>query len=146
MTELQVSLGVRGREGMRRIPGGRFRMGSEDFYPDERPVARGGGRTGFWMDQHPGVVPTPTSAGFVKETDYVSPGGAPADSTRPTTPTPARSCLVPGSLVFLRGRRARSTLDDYAQLVGVRPRLRRWRRPGGPDGSTFHGRGGPTPS
>ena len=25
-------------EGMVRIPGGRFRMGSEDFYPEERPV------------------------------------------------------------------------------------------------------------
>ena len=38
--------------GMAPIEGGRFRMGSDDYYPEERPsrlvaVAR------FWMDLHP---------------------------------------------------------------------------------------------
>ena len=29
---------------MRWVPGGTFLMGSEDFYPEERPVPRRGGR------------------------------------------------------------------------------------------------------
>jgi len=31
------------------VPGGTFRMGSEDFYPEERPV-REVSVDGFWMD------------------------------------------------------------------------------------------------
>ena len=34
------------------IPGGTFRMGSNDFYPEERPVHRAS-VAGFWMDAHP---------------------------------------------------------------------------------------------
>ena len=33
------------------IPGGTFRMGSEDFYPEERPV-HDVTVDGFWMDCH----------------------------------------------------------------------------------------------
>ena len=33
------------------IPGGTFRMGSEDFYPEERPV-HDVKVDGFWMDCH----------------------------------------------------------------------------------------------
>ena len=39
-------------EGMRWIPGGTFAMGSEDFYPEERPVHQVA-VDGFWMDEHP---------------------------------------------------------------------------------------------
>ena len=35
------------------VPGGSFLMGSEDFYPEERPVHHVE-VDGFWMDEHPG--------------------------------------------------------------------------------------------
>src|SRR4029453_718766 len=40
------------------VPGGSFLMGSEDFYPEERPLHRGEG-DGFWVGAHPA-----THAGF----------------------------------------------------------------------------------
>ena len=39
-------------DGMTWIPGGEFVMGSNDFYPEERPVHRVR-VDGFWMDTHP---------------------------------------------------------------------------------------------
>ena len=39
-------------EQMVRIPGGRFRMGSEDFYPEERPL-REVQVSALWVDAHP---------------------------------------------------------------------------------------------
>jgi formylglycine-generating enzyme len=38
--------------GMRWVPGSTFAMGSEDFYPEERPVHRVS-VDGFWMDATP---------------------------------------------------------------------------------------------
>jgi formylglycine-generating enzyme required for sulfatase activity len=38
-------------EGMTWIPGGTFRMGSNDFYPEERPVHRVT-MDGFWVDKY----------------------------------------------------------------------------------------------
>jgi sulfatase modifying factor 1 len=52
------------------IPAGRFRMGSEDFYPDERPVVRWVDVDGFWIDQHP--VTVNEFRRFVKSTGYVT--------------------------------------------------------------------------
>ncbi len=40
-------------EGMAWVPEGTFRMGSEDFYPEERPV-REVAVDGFWIDRAPG--------------------------------------------------------------------------------------------
>ncbi|WP_231610206.1 SUMF1/EgtB/PvdO family nonheme iron enzyme, partial [Rhodococcus sp. CX] len=51
------------------IPGDTFWMGSEDFYPEERPVHQvtvGG----FWMDEHP--VTVAEFRRFVKATGYVT--------------------------------------------------------------------------
>ena len=51
------------------VPGGAFEMGSEDFYPEERPVHRvevGG----FWMDEH--QVTVAEFRRFVKATDHVT--------------------------------------------------------------------------
>ena len=42
------------------IPGGTFLMGSDEFYPEERPV-HPVTVDGFWMDEHPSR--SPTSAG-----------------------------------------------------------------------------------
>ena len=77
------------------IPGGTFRMGSEDFYPEERPIHQVQ-VDGFWMDKY--QVSNRAYDSFVRDTGYVtvaertpSPGdypGAPPEN------------LVPGSLVF----------------------------------------------
>ena len=46
------------RGGMVWVPGGTFLMGSQDFYPEERPVHEVT-VDGFWMDRH-----TVTNADF----------------------------------------------------------------------------------
>jgi formylglycine-generating enzyme required for sulfatase activity len=63
------------RHDMTWIPGGTFRMGSEHFYPEERPV-RHVSVDGFWLDAHP--VTAAEFRRFVRETGYVTehfPGG-----------------------------------------------------------------------
>ncbi len=59
----------RSREGMVFVPGGTFRMGSENFYEDERPV-RAATVSGFWMDRTP--VTNADFASFVEATNYVT--------------------------------------------------------------------------
>ena len=87
------------REGMRWIAGGPFLMGSEDFYPEERPVRRvqvGG----FWIDAHP--VTVSAFRRFVKTTGYVTVAERPLDPADFPGADPVQ--LVPGSLVFMRSR------------------------------------------
>ena len=62
---------------MRWIPGGTFAMGSEDFYPEERPVHRVS-VDGFWMDEHP--VTAAQFRRFVRETKYVTLAERPLDA------------------------------------------------------------------
>ena len=99
---------------MRRIPGGRFRMGSEDFYPDERPVHEVV-VDGFWMDEHP--VTNAEFRRFVKETGYVTVAERPLDPA--DYPDADPDLLVPGSLVF---QKTSGPVDSerLSQLVGVR--------------------------
>jgi sulfatase modifying factor 1 len=56
-------------EGMRRIGGGQFLMGSNDFYADERPV-RHSQVGAFWIDETP--VTNRLFADFVDQTGYVT--------------------------------------------------------------------------
>jgi formylglycine-generating enzyme required for sulfatase activity len=51
------------------IPGGTFRMGSEDFYPDESPVHEVS-VDGFWMDRY--AITNAQFADFVATTGYVT--------------------------------------------------------------------------
>ncbi len=51
------------------IPGGTFRMGSEDFYADERPVHEVS-VDGFWIDRI--TVTNEQFARFVEATGYVT--------------------------------------------------------------------------
>jgi formylglycine-generating enzyme required for sulfatase activity len=77
------------------VPGGSFRMGSEDFYPEERPVRRVE-VDGFWMDSRPVTV---TEFGrFVAATGYVTLAERPLDPVQYPGADPA--LLHPGSLVF----------------------------------------------
>src|SRR3954465_2170326 len=81
------------------IPGGRFRMGSERFYPEERPV-REVAVDGFLIDRHPVTVTEFRRS--LKATGYTT-----AAEPRPDAadyPDADRALLVPGSLVFQRTR------------------------------------------
>jgi formylglycine-generating enzyme len=77
------------------IPGGTFRMGSERFYPEERPV-REVAVEAFWMDRGP--VTVSEFGRFVEATGYVTVAERPLDPADFPGADPAD--LVPGSLVF----------------------------------------------
>ncbi|HYJ24880.1 MAG TPA: formylglycine-generating enzyme family protein [Acidimicrobiia bacterium] len=135
MTEsrIDISPGRRSRDGMCRIPGGRFLMGSEDFYPEERPV-HVVEVAGFWMDRH--QVTNAEFRKFVKETGYVTLAERPLDPA--DYPDADPDLLVPGSLVFQKTS-GPVDLNDYRNWWAYLPGAH-WRRPGGP-GTTFHGKG-----
>jgi sulfatase modifying factor 1 len=119
-------------EGMRWIPGGTFRMGSEDFYPEERPVHEVS-VDGFWMDQHP--VTAAEFRRFARETNYVTVAERPLDPAQYPDADP--DLLVPGSLVFRRTP-GPVNLDDYRNWWEYVPGTY-WKKPGGP-GTTINGR------
>jgi sulfatase modifying factor 1 len=77
------------------IPGGTFRMGSKDHYPEEAPVHHVS-VDGFWMDKY--QVTNARFARFVKETGYVT--VAERAPNPEDLPGAAPENLVPGSLVF----------------------------------------------
>lgn len=77
------------------IPGGTFRMGSENFYPEERPVHEVT-VDGFWMDCY--LVTNEQFARFVEATGYVTLAERPLNPADfPGAPV---ENLVPGALVF----------------------------------------------
>src|SRR3954447_16187224 len=115
------------------VSGGRFRMGSPDFYPEERPV-RQVEVDGFWMDEHP--VTVGAFRRFVKATGYVTKAEQPLDSADYPDADPA--LLVPGSLVF-HPTQGPVSLDDYAAWWRYVPGAT-WERPEGP-GSDVYTRG-----
>lgn len=80
--------------GMVRLAGGTFRMGSEGFHPEERPV-RAVTVDGFYMDIRP--VTVAEYAAFVRATGYVTVAERPLGRDgRPGGPALAQ----PGSLLF----------------------------------------------
>ena len=90
------------------IPGGTFRMGSVDFYPEEAPVHQVA-VDGFWMDDHP--VTVAEFRRFVNATGHVTLAEQPPNPADDPDADPA--LLVPGSLVFQRTRGS-VDLDDYS--------------------------------
>jgi formylglycine-generating enzyme required for sulfatase activity len=114
------------------IPGGTFRMGSADFYPEERPV-HAVTVDGFWMDDHP--VTVAEFRRFVKATGHVTLAEKPLDPA--DYPETDPDLLVPGSLVFHRTP-GPVDLDDYRNWWSWVPGAQ-WRRPEGP-GSNLDGR------
>ena len=81
------------------IPTGSFLMGSDEFYPEERPV-HPVSVDGFWMDEH--LVTVAEFRRFVKATGYVTVAERPLDPADFPGADPA--ALVPGALVFHRTR------------------------------------------
>jgi formylglycine-generating enzyme required for sulfatase activity len=108
------------------IAGGTFWMGSDDFYPDERPVHSHRVRS-FWIDVH--EVTNEEFAAFVDDTDFITvaerelepndfPGVDPVD-------------LVPGSMVFTQTAKP-VDLRDWRQWWRWQPGAS-WRHPFGPE-------------
>ena len=114
------------------IPGGKFSMGSEDFYPEERPV-HDVEVDGFWIDERP--VTAAEFRRFVRETGYVTVAERPLDPG--DYPDADPELLVPGSLVFRKTHRpgAAERLRNWWEYVPGAY----WKRPGGP-GTTINGR------
>ena len=114
------------------VPEGTFAMGSEDFYPEERPVHRVS-VDGFWMDEHP--VTVAEFRRFVKATGHVTEAERAPDPA--DFPDADPELLVPGSLVFAPPA-GPVPLDDFRNWWAWVPGAD-WRHPDGP-GSTLDGR------
>ncbi len=114
------------------IPGGTFLMGSNDFYPEERPVHRVT-VDGFWMDEYP--VTNAEFRDFVGATGYITVAERPPDPA--DYPGIDRALLVPGSLVFRRPTHRVSLRDYHAWWAYVPGAC--WNHPEGPE-STLDGR------
>jgi formylglycine-generating enzyme required for sulfatase activity len=79
------------------IPGGTFRMGSDDHYPEERPAHRVT-VDGFWMDRHP--ITNERFARFIDATGHVTFAEIPPDPAQ--YPGALPDMLYAGSLVFVQ--------------------------------------------
>ncbi len=119
-------------EGMAWVPEGTFRMGSEDFYPEERPV-REVAVDGFWIDRH--QVTVADFREFVSATGYRTVAERPLDPA--DFPGAELETLVPGSLVF-HMTTGPVDLTDYFAWWGYMPGAC-WGRPEG-DGASVDGR------
>jgi formylglycine-generating enzyme len=117
---------------MRRIEGGTFAMGSDEFYPEERPVHRVT-VDGFWIDEH--SVTAADYRRFVRETGYTTVAERPLDAADYADADP--ELLVPGSLVF-RKTSGPVELNDVRNWWEYVPGAY-WKKPAGP-GSTINGR------
>jgi formylglycine-generating enzyme len=81
------------------VPGGSFRMGSTDFYPEEAPEHTAT-VAAFAVERHP--VTNAQFAEFVADTGYVT--VAEQDLDPALYPGAAAQDLVPGALVFSPSR------------------------------------------
>jgi formylglycine-generating enzyme len=116
--------------GMAVVPAGTFRMGSEDFYPEEGPVHRVS-VDAFRIDRAP--VTVAEFRRFVKATGYVTVAERPLDPA--DYPDADPDLLVPGSLVF-RPTRGPVDLRDVSNWWQYVPGAR-WDRPEGPGSDTY---------
>src|ERR1700722_12816990 len=117
--------------GMAWISGGTFRMGSDEFYPEERPVHEVS-VDGFWMDCY--EVTNERFAQFVEATGYVTLAERPLNPADfPGAPV---ENLVPGSMLFHKTADA-VDLSNYVHWWSWVPGTS-WRYPLGP-GSSLKG-------
>jgi sulfatase modifying factor 1 len=115
------------------IDGGSFIMGSEKFYPEEKPehkVTVGS----FWMDKSP--VTNEEFGTFVSATNYVTVAERPLNPS--DFPGVAKETLLPGSMVFKKRNEAvdlKNYVNWWRWVIGAN-----WNHPHGP-GSTIIGLG-----
>jgi formylglycine-generating enzyme len=119
-----------GPAGMVLVPGGTFAMGSDAFYPEERPV-HSVTVDAFWMDRAP--VTVAAFRRFVKATGYVTVAERPLHPA--DYPDADPDLLVPGSLVF-QPTRGPVDLRDVSNWWHYVPGAR-WDRPEGPGTDTY---------
>ena len=86
-------------ENMVLIKGGKFLMGSENFYPEEKPV-REVTVDGFYIDKY--QVTNEDYKKFVDETGYVTVAERPLNPAE--FPGAKPELLVPGALVFQKSK------------------------------------------
>lgn len=137
-----VTQAVASTEGMVRIAGGEFTMGtdSELGWPDEKPAHRVR-VDGFWIDET--EVTNAQFRDFVKATAYVTTAEkAPSveeilAQSPPGTPAPPKEALVAGSLVFTMTD-GPVDLQNYSQWWKWTPGAN-WKHPEGPE-SNLDGR------
>lgn len=108
------------------VPGGTFKMGSNDFYPEEKPVHLVA-VDGFWIDKHP--VTNAEFSAFVKATGYQTVAERTPDPT--DYPEVDPSLLVPGSLVFRKPQQKISLRDNLSWWAYVPVAC--WKHPEGPE-------------
>jgi formylglycine-generating enzyme required for sulfatase activity len=114
------------------LAGGSFTMGSNDFYPEERPL-HAATVDGFWIDVYP--VTNAAFRRFVKATGYRTIAERPLDPADFPGADPA--ALVPGALVFHNPSHPVGLHDLRQWWIYVPGAC--WRHPEGP-GSTLDGR------
>jgi len=118
-------------EGMARIPGGAFLMGSDAHYPEEAPAHKVK-VNGFWMDVH--AVTNAEFKRFVDATHYVTLAEKPADAA--DYPGAKPELLSPHSVVFRKTPGPvdmRNAHNWWTYVAGAD-----WRHPRGP-GSSLEG-------
>ena len=117
------------QENMVFIPGGKFLMGSDKFYPEEKPV-RKVMVDPFYMDKY--EVTNAAYKKFVDETGYVTVAERPLKPE--DYPDAQPELLVPGALVFQKAKSPvdlKSYFNWWAWVPGTN-----WKHPKGP-GSTL---------
>jgi sulfatase modifying factor 1 len=107
------------------LPGGSFRMGSTNFYPEEAPIHTAE-VAGFAVERHP--VTNAQFAEFISATGYVTVAEQPLDPM--LYPGVAAADLVPGAMVF-RPSTGPIDLRDWRQWWDWAPGAS-WRHPFGP--------------
>jgi sulfatase modifying factor 1 len=113
-------------KNMVEVPDGTFRMGSDRFYPEERPV-REVSVEGLWIDRHP--VTVAEFRRFVKATGHVTWAEQPPRAE--DYPDADPELLVPGSLAF-RKTAGPVDLRDVRSWWSWTPGAD-WRHPEGPE-------------
>jgi len=112
-------------DGMVRIEGGTFLMGSDSHYPEEAPAHRAT-VDGFWMDRYP--VTNADFAAFVEDTGYVT--SAERAPNADDYPGARPELLTPASVVFQKPEGPVS-LDNHFTWWNYVPGAD-WRHPLGP--------------
>lgn len=118
-----------GHDGMVRIAGGSFRMGSDRFYPEEAPV-RDVVVGGFWIAER--TVTNSEFSAFVRKTGYATVAERELDPA--DFPGAPPENLVPGALCFHMTRGPVADLTDYSQWWSWVPGAS-WKHPEGPGSS-----------
>jgi len=119
------------QEKMVFIKGGKFLMGSDKFYPEEKPV-REVTVDGFYIDKY--TVTNGDYKRFVDETGYITVAERPLKAE--DYPGAKPELLVPGALVFQKSQ-GPVNLKDYFNWWAWVPGAN-WKHPKGPGSSINH--------